>query len=57
MIGIYTFPLRPVGPKLGNVSSKRFEPQSGSTRLLHICNMNMNVIPMDEDDPMNQSER
>jgi len=32
---IHTFPLRPNGPKLGNVSRKRFEPQSGSTRFLH----------------------
>ena len=40
----HTFPLRPFGPKLGNVSRKRFEPlekrsfsdRSGSTRLLHI---------------------
>ena len=35
----HTFPLRSdqiEGPKLGNVSSKRFEPQSGSTRLLHL---------------------
>ena len=33
----HTFPLRSIqieGPKLGNVSSKRFEPQSGYTRLL-----------------------
>ena len=31
----HTFPLRPFGPKLGNVSRKRFEPRSGSTRFLH----------------------
>ena len=32
----HTFPLRPFGPKLGNVSRKRFEPRSGSTRFLHM---------------------
>ena len=49
MCNIHTFPLRPEGPKIGNVSSKRFEPQSGSTRLLHniICNniFNTPILP------------
>ena len=40
MCNIHTFPSLGPSGRSGNVSSKRFEPQSGSTRLLHniICN-------------------
>ena len=47
----HTFPLRPFGPKLGNVSRKRFEPlekrsfsdRSGSTRFLQIEKINLSA--------------